>query len=171
MILKPQDVLILMKLVSPGPGPWTYSGLAGGLGLSASEVHAGIRRALAARLAVYKGGHVVPKKNNLMDFLTHGLRYVFVPERGGVRRGVPTAAAAPPLAAVLGPGPGLPPVWPDPHGEVRGEAFAPLYRSAPLAARNDPALYRLLALIDAVRGGRPAERSAAVELLAERLAP
>jgi hypothetical protein len=62
------------------------------------------------------------------------------------------------------------PVWPDPEGEVRGEELRPLYRSAPGAARKDPALYELLALVDAIRGGRARERNLAVEELKGRLA-
>ena len=38
-------------------------------------------------------------------------------------------------------------------GAVRGQAIAPLYRSVPQAANNDPELYALLSLIDA-RSGR-----------------
>ena len=64
----------------------------------------------------------------------------------------------------------LPPVWPDPEGTVRGEELRPLYRSAPAAARRDPALYELLALVDAVRAGRPRERKLAVAELEARLA-
>lgn len=56
-------------------------------------------------------------------------------------------------------------VWPCPEGKVRGESFSPLYRSVPVAARNDPHLYEVLALVDAIRGGRNRERKMALELL------
>jgi hypothetical protein len=62
------------------------------------------------------------------------------------------------------------PVWPDPEGEVRGEELRPLYRSVPEAARRDPALYELLALVDAIRAGRARERTIAIEELKRRLA-
>jgi hypothetical protein len=167
MTLKEQDVLVLLKLVVRDEGSFTYPGLAGALGMSASEVHAAIKRATAAGLfnphtrAVHRGA--------LLELLVHGLRYVFVPDRGGLTRGVPTAHAAPPLVSVLAPSADPPPVWPDPQGAVRGESFAPLYRSAPEAARNDPALYELLALVDAVRAGRSRERQLAEKMLEERL--
>jgi hypothetical protein len=48
-------------------------------------------------------------------------------------------------------------------------AFSPLYKAAPTAARKDPKLYELLALVDAVRGGRARERTTAVRLLEKRL--
>ena len=44
---------------------------------------------------------------------------------------------------------------------MRGVTFEPLHKSAPAAARKDPALYELLALIDAVRDGRVRERKLA----------
>jgi hypothetical protein len=40
-----------------------------------------------------------------------------------------------------------------------------LYAGAPAAARNDARLYELLALVDAVRLGRPRERRVATDLL------
>lgn len=63
----------------------------------------------------------------------------------------------------------LPPVWPDPAGTVRGESFEPLHRAAPEAARRDPGLYELLALLDALRGGRARERKLARAELEARL--
>jgi hypothetical protein len=60
-------------------------------------------------------------------------------------------------------------VWPDPQGVVRGQAIAPLYRSVPQAAKNDPELYALLSLIDALRVGRVREQRLAVSELENRL--
>lgn len=62
-----------------------------------------------------------------------------------------------------------PPIWPDPEGEVRGIGFSPLAKSAPQAARLDPALYELLALVDAIRAGRARERDIAARELSKRL--
>ncbi len=50
MVLKPQDIIILLKLIVWEKQDWTYQGLANELFMSASEVHAGIKRAIAARL-------------------------------------------------------------------------------------------------------------------------
>lgn len=41
----------------------------------------------------------------------------------------------------------------DGEGEVRGVTLEPLHKAAPKAPRKDPALYELLALIDAVGTG------------------
>ena len=169
MVLKPQDVLVLLKLVSLGRERWSYNTLAVDLGMSPSEVHAAVRRAVAARLAASREEEVAPATSALREFLSHGVQYVFVPERGAMTRGMPTAHAAAPLRDELAPSSDLPPVWPDADGEVRGLAFSPLYKAAPLAARKDPKLYELLALVDAVRGGGARERALAVRLLEKRL--
>ena len=50
MMLKPQDVLVLMKLVVMGDREWSYAGLARELHMSVSEVHVGLKRASHARL-------------------------------------------------------------------------------------------------------------------------
>ncbi|MGZ8218391.1 hypothetical protein [Methylomagnum sp.] len=168
MILKPQDLLILLKLVALDGANWSYAALAVDLGMSPSEVHAGVKRLLAARLATEREGAVVPAVAALNEFIAHGVPYVFVPDRGELTRGTPTAHAAPPLREMLAESGEPPPVWPDPLGEARGMIFSPLYPSAPKAARTDPKLYELLALVDAVRGGRARERAMALKILDER---
>ena len=169
MVLKPQDLLVLLKLVAIGrSSSWTYNELAVELGMSPAEVHAAVKRAVSARLAVEGDGGTKPNIRNLEEFLVHGLPYFAVPERGELTRGMPTADSAAPLKQFFGPAENAL-VWPDPDGDVRGEAFSPLYRSAVKAARRDPKLYELLALADAIRGGRNRERALATEQLRKRL--
>ena len=169
MLLKPQDILVLLKLIALGGQPWSYNRLAVELGMSPSEVHGAIKRAISANLALEIDRHIQPNPRNLEEFLIHGLRYVFVPDRGEMTRGMPTAHAAPPLSRDIVPDQEPPPVWPDPEGEVRGMIFSPLYRSAPEAAKRDPELYELLVLVDALRGGRARERELAAKELRRRL--
>ncbi len=169
MILKPQDVLVVLKLVAMGQKPWSYARLGVMLGMSPSQLHSAVRRALVAQLAVRKGDMIVANTRNLEEFLVHGLRYVFVPERGEMTRGMLTGYAAPPLSGHIAPSEEPPPVWPDPDGDVRGLSFSPLYSLAPAAARSDSSLYELLALVDAIRGGRAREREIASRELKKRL--
>jgi hypothetical protein len=138
--------------------------------MSPSQLHAAVKRALTAQLAVRNEETVVPNLRNLEEFLIHGLKYAFVPERGELTRGMPTAHAAPPLEQHFATSPEPPPVWPDPEGSVRGMAFSPLYKLAPGAAREDERLYELLVLVDAIRGGRARERELAIRELKKRLA-
>ena len=106
----------------------------------------------------------------LEEFLIHGVRYAYPPKRGELTRGMPTGYAAPPLNKVIVQPNEPPPVWPYAEGTVRGYSFAPLFPSVPVAASRDPALYELLALVDAMRDGRARERSLAAKELKSRLA-
>ena len=169
MHLKSQDILLLLKLVSIKNNEWSFNKIAIELGMSPSEVHAASKRAVKAKLAIKQEGQVRPIIRNLLEFLTFGIQYVFVPERSGLVRGVPTAHAVEPLVSHFVSNNEPPPVWPDPEGEVRGESFSPLYRSAPYASKSDPELYQLLALVDAVRGGRAREQEIAKKELKIRL--
>lgn len=170
MNLKPQDLLVLLKLIAMGKKPWSFNQLSVDLGMSASEVHAAVQRALAARLASKEGDEIRPNLRNLEEFLLHGVQYVFVPERGEINRGLPTAHAVAPMNSVFVEDNEPPPVWPDPEGDVRGESFSPLYKSVPFAAKKDPKLYQLLALVDGIRAGRARERAFAKKELKKRLA-
>jgi len=169
MVLKPQDILVVLKLLAMGQKPWSYAGLAVELGMSPSQLHSAVKRALAAQLAVRKGDEIVPNIRNLEEFLVHGLKYVFVSEQGEMTRGIPTGHAAPPLNKHFVPAGEPPPVWPFAAGKVRGFAFSPLYSLAPRAALSDPKLYELLVLVDAIRGGRAREREIAIKELKKRL--
>ena len=167
MILKPQDILILIKLVALGEAEWSYSSLGLKLSMSPSEVHSGLKRAVAARLMDEQRRR--PVKRALEEFLIHGVKYAYPPSRGGLTRGMPTSFAAPPLRDLLVSSDQLPPVWHDPEGGEQGYEFSPLYKSVPKAAARDPKLYELLVLVDAIRDSRAREREIAVNEIKARL--
>lgn len=161
---------MLLRLVLESDTPPTYATLADELRLTASEIHAGVERAVAAQLARKDpAGKAFVIRAALRLFLQHGARYAFPATRGGMTRGLPTSYAAAPLNdKIVQPGE-PPPVWPDKNGTVRGIAFYPLYPTVPEAARRNPALYQLLVLFDAIRGGSPRERALAIDMLDERI--
>jgi hypothetical protein len=170
--LKPQDLLVLLKLATRREVGWSYPSLAAALGLSASEVHAAVKRALVARLAVErKPREIDVHAQNLLEFLVHGAKYAFPAVRGPVTRGHPTGRAAPVLRERIVSGDDLPPVWADPSGTTRGESLSPLYGSASAlkAVVADPDLYAAVALVDAIRGGSARERKVASDLLEKML--
>ena len=172
IVLRPQDLVVLLRLsLMPDVTP-SYAALAGELGLTASEVHAGVERAMAARLARKDAaGRPLVLREALRLFVRYGARYCFPATRGSSTRGLPTGHAAAPLnAMIVSPTNEPPPVWPHKSGSVRGEAFYPLYPTVPEAAARNPALYELLALFDAVRGGSARERALALETLDKRWA-
>ena len=139
------------------------------LSISASEIHGALKRLEQAHLISDSAGGSRPVLQAVQEFLVHGVKYAFPAQRGGVTRGVPTSYAAAPLNQIIVASADLPPVWPHPDGSVRGVSLEPLYRSAPAAALRDPALYELLALIDAMREGRARERKLAEEELGTRI--
>jgi hypothetical protein len=184
MPLRPQDVVVILKLVAnrDGSNKWTYADLSKDLFMSASQVFRSVDRAESARLLSAPtvppppGSSeeqprvwLWPNNNNLKEFLIHGVKYAFPVERGGPTRGIPTAEAAPPLDQHFPRDFPLPPVWPHPAGPFRGIAFSPLYKNVPQAALRDPKLYELLALVDAIREGRAREREIAIRELSARI--
>ncbi|MEJ2286367.1 MAG: hypothetical protein P8X85_22550 [Desulfobacterales bacterium] len=157
----------MLKLVVRDGSDWSYPVLSHELSMSASEVHAGVKRAVAARLMDMQ--RKIPVISNLLEFLIHGVKYAFPPDRGGLTRGMPTGYAAPPLKALIMQPDEPPPVWPDPEGTVRGYEFSPLFSAVPAACKVDPKLYEVLALVDAIRDGQARERKIAVKEIQSRI--
>lgn len=162
MSLKPQDILILLKLVAWKRDDWSYGELAKTLHMGVGEVHRALSRALVSRLIDIDKRR--PLRMPLLEFLIHGVKYAFPPAMGSQTRGIPTCHAAPFVTEFSG-GDDIPPVWPHEAGTVRGLSFEPLYQTAPLAALEDEALYRLLVLVDLIRAGRARERKWAEDAL------
>jgi len=169
MKLKPQDVVVALKLFGYPSGRPPISIVASDLGLSPSEVHGAIKRLRGSRLLHGPALKEKPNIFSLEEFLVHGLKYAFPAEHGEVTRGIPTSYAAEPLKSEIAIYNDLPPVWPWHEGDTRGVGLEPLYKSVPRAALRDPALYQLLALVDAIRDGRARERNLAERDLVHRL--
>ena len=172
IVLRPQDVVVLLRLaLEPGTAP-TYAALAEDVGMTASEVHGAVERAVVAQLASKDAsGRATVLLTPLRQFIQHGARYCFPASHGSLTRGLPTGYAAPPLKEKILAGNDPVPVWPHKNGTVRGMALHPLYPSVPDAALRSPALYELLALFDAIRAGNARERALALDLLGARLQP
>jgi hypothetical protein len=165
MIAKSLDVYVWLKLCD-GSGNKTYAQLGKELGMSASEVHAAVRRGGEAGLVKPESKRVV--REALVNYLLHGVPFAFPSVPGRVVRGMPTGYSAPCLAGEFTEV-DLPVVWEDAEGSVRGQSVEPLHPSAAAASRHDENFYRVLALVDALRCGRARERSAASERLKKLL--
>lgn len=172
LTLKPQDMLVLLRLsVCDGKLP-TYAQLATELCLTASETHAAVARSIQAKL-IFKTPEGRPSvaHASLLEFICHGAAYVFPVVTAGIVKGMPTAHAAPPLNELLtGAKPPKDfadwlPVWPDPLGKIKGMGVYPLYPTVPQAAKKSPMLYELLALFDAIRLGQERDRLLAIDTL------
>lgn len=124
MALKPQDVLVVLKLLADDERVLPYAQMAADLGMSVSEVHAAVRRLQAGELVASDERRV--NRKALYDFLIHGLCHVFPVRERDPARGVPTAWAAPVLQGKVSGSGDSKPVWPHPEGSVRGPGVAPL---------------------------------------------
>lgn len=166
-MLKGEDIVVLLKLAG-SPADWTVRGLEDGTSVPRSVVQRALKRLAAAGLLDERRRRVNLSQSE--EFVLHGLRYVFPPVLGGEGRGTPTAWAAEPLVGhIAAPKGELLPVWPDARGDRRGLILQPLHPAAVEAARRDPELGQLLALVDALRLGDPRIRGVAIDLLSERL--
>jgi hypothetical protein len=183
-MLKPQDIVILLKIISIEVSHQDsyemrlQNRLAVHLCMSASEVNAGMKRLIFSGLLSpvisndrMKKVIYLPNKKACEECLVSGVKYFFPVEFGAYSRGIVTSYAAPIMAEhfILGDDPA--PVWPHGEGNVRGVALEPLYRSVPKSISQFPdrQFYDLLALIDVIRSGRARERSIAIRLLKEKL--
>jgi hypothetical protein len=162
--LKPQDIVLLLKIVSDKNPGWNQKPVAQALGLSQSEVSEAVSRCKYAGLLAPDGKTVM--KTALFEFLKFGLRYVFPQHPGAVVRGVPTSHSAEPLKEDIQSNEVY--VWPYGKGNIRGHSILPLYPSVPEAALRDSKLHELLALTDALRVGRAREREIAIKELDKR---
>lgn len=165
--VRPQDVLILLKIVCWRDKEWRSLDLARELQLSPAEVCMALER--ARRVGFLDAKKQTVMKAPFLEFLLHAVKYVFPTEPGRLCRGIATAHSAAPLADHIVSEDNDQYVWPHDEGTVRGQAIAPLYATAPGAALRDPMLYEFLALIDALRVGRARERNMAAQEIENRL--
>lgn len=157
--MRPQDIPILLKILSykcKGQ-PWQMKQLAADLSISPSEISESLNRSVHSGLIDKNKSEV--SRLALLDFLSHGIRYVFPQKPGAILRGIKTAHSAPPLNKLISSQEDY--VWADAQGDSRGQAIEPLYPSLVEASRKDEYLYQCLALIDAIRVGRAREQGLA----------
>jgi len=163
--MKPQDVVVLLKLIALNNDNWQQIPLAYSLKMSQSEVSQSVARSKFAGLLDDGGKKVM--RQALFNFMQYGLAVVFPTKPGAVVRGIPTAHSTAPLNKDISSGENY--VWPFANGNVRGHGITPLYGSVPHAALDDEHLYELLALTDALRVGKVREKNIAVQELKNRI--
>ncbi len=163
--MKPQDLVVLAKLVVIGDLGITQVSLAQTLYLSQSEISASLGRSAYAGL-LYSDRRDVNRKL-LFDFIQYGLRVVFPQHPGNIVRGTLTSHSAPPLVTSIDSEQDY--VWPYSKGLARGQSIAPLYPTVPQAILLDEQLYEMLALFDAIRVGRVRKKNLALEHLEKRI--
>jgi hypothetical protein len=164
MNLKPQDVYVILKILSLRRERWVYASLAEALRLSASETNAAVKRATQCGLmrpALGTETNPRPIAAAVIEFMAHGIRYAFPAQAGGLARGVVTGLAAPGLENLIADSDEPAAVWPWAQGTYRGHALSPLFHRAPEAVQGDPRFHAYLALADVLRQSSPRGREVA----------
>ena len=163
--MRPQDIVVLLKIVAKGKKHWYMKDLSQELGISQSEVSESLNRSMLAGLLSADKRRLM--KIALMEFLQYGLRYVYPQKPGAIVRGLATAHSAPPLNNEITSEEHY--VWPWAKGNHRGQSIEPLHPAVPEACSKDNQLYQLLALTDAIRVGKAREQKLALEELKRRI--
>jgi len=161
--MRPQDIVILLKIIAKKDQPWQFKDLAQELHISPSEISESLHRSSIGGLIEADTRKKVYRQS-LIEFLEHGLHYVFPALPGSMVNGIYTAHSHPIMQKEFA-SDSLPYVWPEPRGAVRGLAIEPLYKEQVEAVRKDPILYEMLALLDVIRVGRVREVKFAIEEL------
>jgi predicted transcriptional regulator len=161
--MRPQDIVILMKILILKDSKWQMRTLAESLNLSISEISESLHRSHIAGLVD------VNKKNvfrmSFMEFIEFGFKYVFPQIPGSLVTGIATAHSHEFFKEKIISEINF--VWPDNDGDVRGLAILPLYKSITKVVLKDKVLYNLLACLDILRVGKVREKKMALKILKE----
>ncbi|WP_454781685.1 hypothetical protein [Legionella sp. WA2022007384] len=172
-MIKPQDIVVLAKLLACQNKNWSQNSIAFELCLSPSQINSAFKRLVIAGLITpyHPPNKPQPIIQACGEFFTHGLKYIFPAKLGEIARGIPTSYAAPSLNKQIVAGNDPIPVWPYGEGSERGVALKPLYSSVPQSVMQhpDPLFYDLLTLIDAIRSGRVREKQLAIQKISQLL--
>lgn len=166
-MLKPYDLVVLLKVASwPAGETFTYEQVSAGTGVSTTDVFRSLKRSATSNLYLPSAKQVATPQ--LLEFVVHGVKYVFPATVGRVARGIPTGIGSPSGIAQ----PFFDPtiwVWPSEEGGVRGLSVAPLHPKTPRVAPSDSTFYALLCLVDALRAGDARQRAFASQEIERRL--
>jgi hypothetical protein len=152
--MRPQDIVILLKITTfPKNTGWKMMDLVSSLHVSQSEISESLNRSSLAGLIDSTKKKVM--RLSLMEFLEHGIHYVFPQHPGALARGIPTAHSHPYMKNKIISSEEY--VWADAEGKMRGQVIEPLLKQAVKAVKTDEQLYKLLAMVDVLRVGKTRE--------------
>lgn len=163
--VKPQDVAVVLKILSLGDQAWRQIDLANQLELSQGEIAKALGRLQSVGLISGKRLN----RSACEEFLIHGVKYMFPQVLGPLEEGIPTAMSFPKHRQKLARTEDDIFVWPMLGGGVRGQMIQPLYKRFPEAARKDEKLYSLASAIEILRMGRAREREFAEKYIRQSM--
>lgn len=159
--MRPQDIVVLLKIIILDNKSWQYKDLAKELFLSPAEISLSLQRSAVAGLVNSEKRKV--HRQTFLEFLQFGLHVVFPVIPGGIVNGLYTAHSHPFMKQFFTSDAAY--VWPAVTGKDRGQSILPLYKDVVKAALEDEKLYKILALLDIVRVGKMRELQIAMEEL------
>ena len=161
--MRPQDIVVLLKIVCYGSRSWYNKDLANDLSLSTSEISNSLQRCALCGLIDTDKKKV--RAQSLLEFLIYGIQYVFPQRPANVSRGIPTAHSHPFMKSLISSEQTY--VWPDAKSDDKGLSVQPLYPGVVSAVKKDEQLYLMLALVDVLRMGKAREKETAITKLKE----
>lgn len=161
--MRPQDIVMLLKILCYGSRNWYNKDLANDLSLSTAEVSNSLQRSALSGLIDTEKKKV--RLQSLLEFLIYGIQYVFPERPSNVSRGIPTAHSHPYMRSIISSEQTY--VWPDAESNEKGLSVKPLYPGVVSAVKKDEKLYLMLALVDVLRMGKTREKERAIAKLKE----
>ena len=161
--MRPQDIVLLLKILCYGSQIWYNKDLANDLSLSTAEVSNSLQRCVLSGLIDTDKKKV--RAQSLLEFLIYGLQYVFPQRPNNISRGIPTAHSHPFMKGLISSEQTY--VWPDAESDDKGLSVQPLYPGVITAVKKDEKLYLMLALADVLRMGKAREKETAIAKLNE----
>lgn len=166
-MIHPADILILLKVAAHEKA--SVRSIAVDLGLPPASVQKSLSRLQGSGLIVGRGRARRVNRLAARDFLIHASKWIAPASPGAFVLGIPTAYSAEPMSSKLFDG-GEPVVIPVDDEQlkevaIKGRKVVPLHENVPRAVLRDPKLYKLVALVDALRMGRARDRRIAAEEL------
>ncbi len=161
--MRPQDIVVLLKILCYDSHNWYNKDLANDLFLSTAEISNSLQRSASSGLIDTDKKKV--RVQSLLDFLIYGIQYVFTQRPNNISRGIPTAHSHPFMRLQFSSDQLY--VWPDAESDEKGLSVQPLYPGVVNAAKKDEKLYLMLALIDVLRMGKTREKEVAITKLKE----
>jgi predicted transcriptional regulator len=165
--IRPQDIVVLLKIILWEGKTWQNKDLAQELFLSTSEISDSLMRCQYAKLLDHSKHKVM--RHALYELIRYGLPYFYASEPGAITQGMLTAHSHPYMSKMIPSETKY--VWPDPEGHFRGQSIEPLYPKQVEAAKMDDMLYEILAMIDVCRVGKNREKKMADPYLQKHLIP
>ena len=167
-MLKGQDIAILIKLLlkQKVKEKIEFKNIAYELYISQSEVTKSIKRLEKSRLLTrYSDDSVELHKHELMELFTYGVKYLFSAEVNIATRGMAAAYSSPHFKKIILSEETY--VWPYIHGNTKGLALTPIYKTLPNALDRTPDenFYTIISALDLIRLGGKRENKIAKEIL------